>query len=113
MAVTVTGGPTAGGKTERVALDSSAGNATAITLPSWVRKCTVQFADSGGASAEGKVLRGQTQSDGAAMSAHAFPVASGAAYELTIAVGTSRHLGGATFYASGSASGFVYLDLEL
>ena len=41
MAVTVTGGPTAGGKTERVALDGSAGNATAITLPSWVRKCTV------------------------------------------------------------------------
>ena len=113
MAVTVTGGPLAGGKTERVAL-GSADDATAITLPTWVRKCTVQFANSGGAATAGKVLRGQTQSDAAARSAHAFPVASGAAYELTIATGSNRNLDGAVIYCSTSgASGFAYLDLEL
>ena len=113
MAVTVTGGPTAGGKTERVSL-GSANDATAITLPSWVRKCTIQFTDSGGASCAGRVLRGQTQSDAAAMSDHAFTVASGAAYELTIAIGKTRMLDAATFYCStAGASGFAYLDLEL
>ena len=113
MAVTVTGGPTAGGKTERVAL-GAANDATAITLPNWVRKCTVQFVDSGDTATAGRVLRGQTQSDAAAMSAHAFPIPSGAAYELTIAPGNSRQVDGATFYCStAGASGFVYLDLEL
>ena len=47
MATTITGAPEAGGKTERVALQAVAGNAEAVTLPEWVRRCTVQFFDSG------------------------------------------------------------------
>ena len=113
MAVTVTGGPQAGGKSERVALPAGAGDALELTLPSWVRKCTVQFVTSGGAAAAGTILRGQTQVDGAAISAHSFPISAGSAYELTIAPGTARQLDGATFYLSGTASGFAYLDLEI
>ena len=45
------------------------------------------------------------------MSAHAFSVSSGAAYELTLATG-GRVLGGATIYLSGSAAGYCSLDLE-
>ena len=110
---TITGGPTAGGKSERVTLDAGAGNATELVLPNWCRKCTVQFETRAGAPAAGAVLRGQTQSGGAAMSAHAFPVSAGSAYELTLAPGQSRQIAGCTFYVSGPASGFVYLDLEL
>ena len=110
---TITGGPTAGGKMERVALDAVAGNATEVVLPNWVRKCTLQFETSGGAPAAGSVLRGQTQSDGAAMSSHAFPISAGAAYELTLSPGQSRQLAGCTIYVSGTAGGVVYLDLEL
>ena len=113
MAVTVTGGPLAGGKTERVALEAVAGDATAVTIPSWVRKCTVIFADSTTAAAAGKILRGQTQSDGAAMSAHALPISAGSAYEITVALGSTRQLDGSTFYLSGAAAGYAYLDLEL
>ena len=110
---TITGGPIAGGKSERVTLDAGAGNATALVLPNWCRKCTLQFEPSAGAPAAGAVLRGQTQSGGAAMSSHAFPISAGSAYELTLAPGQSRQIAGCTFYVSGPASGFVYLDLEL
>ena len=111
MATTITGAPEAGGNTERVALQAVAGNAEAVTLPEWVRRCTVQFFDSGMNAAAGKFLRGQTQADGAAMSAHAFSVSSGAADELTLATG-GRVLGGATIYLSGAAAGYCSLDLE-
>ena len=113
MAVTVTGGPLAGGKTERVALEAGAGDATAVTIPSWVRKCTVQFVDSGGSAAAGTYLRGQTQVDGAAMSAHASPISAGSAYEITVALGSTRQLDGSTLYFSGAAAGYAHLDLEL
>ena len=111
MAETVSGAPAAGGKNERVALAAGAGDAQAVTLPEWVRRCTVQFVDSTLAAAAGRVLRGQTQVDGAAMSVHAFPISAGSAYELTIAQG-GRVQGGATIYLSGSAGGYCYLDLE-
>ena len=113
MAVTVTGSPEAGGMSARVALTASAGDAQAVTLPEWVRKCTLQFVDSGDNAAAGRFLRGVSQVDGAAISSAAFPVSAGAAYELTTAPFRARVTGGATIYLSGSAGGYCYLDLEL
>ena len=112
MAVTVSGAPTSGGKNARVALDSVAGNATSVSVPAWVRRVTITFTDSGGTAAAGKLHRG-TQTDGATMSTHAFPVGSGAAYELTLAPSRARISGGATIHLSGSASGYAHIDMEL
>ena len=114
MAVTVTGGPAAGGLAYRAALDAVAGNATSIAIPSWTRKVTITFVDSGCSAGDGKILRGShSQSDGASMSTHAFPVSAGSAYELTLIPGLARHSDGCTIYLSGSAGGYAHLDLEL
>ena len=112
MAVTVSGAPTAGGKNARISLDAVDGNATSVSVPAWVRRVTLTFVDSGSSAAAGKVHRG-TQTDGATMSTHAFPVGAGAAYELTLAPSRTRISGGATIHLSGSASGYAHLDMEL
>ena len=112
MAQTVTDGPLAGGCSERATLPAGAGNALQLNLPAWVRKCTIAFYDSAASPADGKWLRGKTQVDGAAMSAHASRISAGAAYEVTVATG-GRQLEGCTLYLSGTASGYALLDMEL
>ena len=111
MAETIAAGPESGGLTHRLSLADT--NAVQVNFPAWVRKVTVQFLDSGGSATEGKVLRGQTQSDGAAMSSHAFPVPAGVGWELVLSPGISRQLSGCSIYVSGPASGFAHLDMEL
>ena len=111
MAHTVTDGPKAGGLTERVSLPST--TAVEVNLPSWVRKCTLVFKTSAGALADGAILRGKTQADGAAMGDHAFPVPAGVGWEVVVSPGQSRQLSGCTIYVSGPASGFAHLDMEL
>ena len=112
MAVTVSGPPVSGGKHARISLDAVAGNATSVSFPAWVRRVTITFTDSGGTATAGKLHRG-TQTDGATMSTHAFPVGAGSAYELTLAPSRARLSGGATLHLSGSASGYAHLDMEL
>ena len=96
---------------KRVTMDSSAGDATAVTLPSWCRKVTVIFKQSGGSDDSGKVALSGT--DGAAMGNDHFPVASGAALEWVISPGRSAQRGGEIIYlAAGTASALAHLMME-
>ena len=112
MATTVSGSPhTAGGLTARVAMDATAGSAEQVTLPSWARRVSISFRDSGGSGTTGQISRGQTETDGATISTDAYQLESGAHIELVLRPGRSA---GATtiFLACGANSGFAYLMLE-
>lgn len=112
MATTITGSPhAAGGLTARVAMDGTAGNCEAVTLPGWARRVCVAFRDSGGSGTTGQISRGQTETDGAAISANAYQIESGAHIEMTLRPG--RSAGAVTLYlACGGNSGFAYLMIE-
>ena len=96
---------------KRVTMDSSAGDATAITLPSWCRKVTVIFKQSGGSDDSGKLALSGT--DGATMGNDHFPIGSGAAYEWVVSPSRSAQRGGEIIYlAAGTASAYAHLMLE-
>ena len=96
---------------KRVTMDSSGGDATAITLPTWCRKVTVVFKRSGGSDDSGKLALSGT--DGAAMGNDHFPIASGAALEWRIVPGRSRDTAGEVIFLSAStSSAYAHLLLE-
>ena len=96
---------------KRVTMDSSADDVTAITLPSWVRKVTVVFKQSGGTDDTGKLVLSGT--DSAAAGNDHFPIASGAALEWQVSPGRSTQRGGEIIYlAAGTASAYAHLLME-
>ena len=96
---------------KRVTMDSNPGDVTAITLPSWVRKVTVVFKQSGGTDDTGKLVLSGT--DSAAAGNDHFPIASGAALEWQVSPGRSTQRGGEIVYlAAGTASAYAHLLME-
>ena len=96
---------------KRVTMDSTIGEATAVTLPTWCRKVTVIFKQSGGTDDSGKLAFSGT--DGAAIGNDHFPVASGAALEWKIMAGRGRDTAGEIIYlAAATSAAYAHLLLE-
>lgn len=110
MAITISGdGPNV---VQRLSL-GAAGEALAVTLPSWGRTLTVLFVQSDGTTADsGRISVGVTESDGGAISSHAMPIGEGGAYAFHLG-GGGRVIDGATVYLAGdTASGYAHIHVE-
>lgn len=98
--------------TRRVAMDATAGNVVAVTLPRDVNKVTQAYKAADGTTDAGGAFA-LTGADGAAQVADAFPVASGGAYERQVAPGRARPGASVVLYLScDTNSGYCFLDLE-
>ena len=97
--------------TQAVTLTSGVGDVTAVTLPKWSKILTVRFLTSAGGDEQGYFEFSGT--DAAAKTAHAWPVASGAAYAIRTWGRKQSPSGEVVIYLAGSsASGIAYIHLE-
>lgn len=97
---------------ETVAMDATIDDVTEITLPVWARKALIIFQTGAGAATSGKISH--TGTDGAAMGAEYFPIASGAAVEIPL-IRNDRNIseGKPVIYLScASSSGTAHLILS-
>ncbi len=96
---------------KRVTMDSSAGDATAITLPTWCRKVTLTMRQSDGTDDTAKLA--VTGTDGAAIGNDHFPIQSGGAFEWHISPGRSARRESEIIYvAAGTASAQCHIMME-
>jgi len=96
----------------RVTMDATPGNCEQITLPDWVRRVTVTFKQSDGATADAGWLEFDA-TDGAAIGTGAYPIASGGAYSFTLTEGKGKPVSAPVIYlAADTASGFAYIHVS-
>lgn len=96
-----------------VTLDATPANSTEIVCPPWARQVTLAFKTTGGAADDsGKVSNDGT--DGAAIDADHFPIASGGAFSFTVKSGDQ--VGGSEtpsiFVTAATASAVCYVVFE-
>lgn len=89
--------------TRRVAMDATAGNAEAVTLPSWCKRITVYFTDSSGSAEAGKLADSGT--DGAAIGNDHVPIPSGVLLQ-------ERVQPGVIYLAGTSNGGYCHLMMS-
>lgn len=97
---------------KRVAMDATAGNVVAVTLPTWARRASASFKQTDDATADtGKIASSGT--DGAAIGNDFMPVASGAERSWPVTGGKERNRAGVVIYvAGGTNSGYMHLEVS-
>ncbi|MCB9763933.1 MAG: hypothetical protein H6739_29450 [Alphaproteobacteria bacterium] len=97
--------------TQRVAMDSTAGNCEAVTLPTWAKKCTIAFKQSDGSTNDsGKLAFSGT--DGAAIGTDFMPISSGGAYSFDVAGGGRDSSGLIIYIAADTNSAYAHIHVE-
>jgi len=92
-------------------MDATPGNIEAVTLPSWTKRVTVRFMQQDDATSDsGKLEKNGT--DGAAIGANAFPIATGAVYSWAVTSSVMVGQGGVIYLAGGTASGIAHIMCE-